>query len=269
MNNFNLDIKKVFLTFAQALFAEHSEYTWNKDIVETKVLIVDSHVLHLKAIEKKKSIVLSRGSYGWQHTTLGQVGEISDQTMAQRMVGITPYTDLLSGSVVFNCLCQNGLVAEDMAHTLFTSLSGFKKQLLKNGVHKITDIAMGEETLLKTDSSIELYAVPISIRFLMQKSITNAPTNFDPFVVTDQNAVIYIEGSDFTVTTDGIVFNTAPITGTTLSITYKNALTLEEVTEDLTGTVDGENTTFTYSEPAYYYYPLLSGIETTFSGIAW
>ena len=64
MSDYNLDIKRTFLSFAQSLFAEHPKYTWDADQSVSKILIMDKYVINAKTIEAKRSIVLSRGSYG-------------------------------------------------------------------------------------------------------------------------------------------------------------------------------------------------------------
>jgi hypothetical protein len=269
MQNYNLDIKRTFLSFAQALFQQHPKYTWDSDLAKTKVLIVDKYVINLKVLEKKRSIVLSRGTYGWRYTSLGQRGQRVGHSLADEVMGTGVYADLLRGSVTFNCIAQNGLVAEDMAHILFSNLTGHRDQFSQHGIHQITNISIGEETLLKTDSSVELTAVPIYVRFEMAKSLSQG-YDFFTIYLEDANGVRYYQGTDFYIdAAGGINFYSPPAAGTTFTAIYTDAITLNEISEPLIGTVDGTNTSFTVSYPIYTESPLFSGIlGLTISGIA-
>lgn len=266
MQNYNIEIKRTFLSFAQALFEQHPKYTWDSDVTKTKVLILDKHVINMKVIEAKRSIVLSRGSYGWRHATLGQQGHRANYTMADKALGTHPYMDLLAGSVTFNCIAQNGLVAEDMAHILFINLTGMKDQFSKNGIHQITNINIGEETILKSDSSIELVAVPIYVQFETSRALGTGVDFYSNFYIVDQNNEKYYQGVDYTIDNTGIHFHIAPSAGSTFTAYYTNAITLQSEVEPIIGTIDGSNSDFTVSEDIYTAYPLFSGIETTVSG---
>jgi len=269
MENYNLDIKRTFLSFAQALFAEHSKYTWNVDPTVSKVLIVDKHVMNLKVLESKRSIVVSRGSYGWRHTSLGQLGDNSNRTIADMELNGTNYMDLLRGSITFNCIAQNGLVAEDMAHILFANLTGQKKQFRSNGINQITSITIGEETLLKTDSSIELTAVPIYVQFETSRVIGEGYSSYSTFHLEDSLGRIHNEGSLYRLTSAGVEFYQAPREGISYTAIYTHGITLGTISESLIGTVNGINKTFTVSYPVYSTYTMFSGIQTTISGLVW
>jgi len=262
MNNYSLDIKHTFLSFAQAFFAEHPKYSWDADISKTKVLIVDKYAVALKIIEAKRSIVLSRGPYGWGQTSLGQHGDVSGETVADSYMGTKYYSDLIRGSVTFNCIAQNGIVAEDLAHLLFTAFTAHKDQIRKNGMIKLNNMNIGEESVLKEDSSVELVAIPLHIQFETQKSLSSAFDYYEELLVTDQAGTTYYQGSDFTTPSNTVEFKVAPEVGTILTISYINAITLETVTEELLGDVDGSNKVFTYTYPAYTEYPLFENFET-------
>lgn len=264
IHNYDLDIKRTFLSFAQHLFAEDPKYTWTATPSETKVLIVDKYAINLNVLEKKRSIVLSRGTHGWSYRAIGQ---LKDAYMVEP--DRKTYTDLIRGSVVYNCIAQNGLIAEHLAHKLFAGLAAFKDQFRKQGIHSLQNISIGEETILKSDSSIELTTVPIFVQFETQKEFRIGYDHYT-FYLEDQDSARYYQGSDFKIDNAGITFYEAPLTGTTFTATYVNGITLEEVVEPLIGTVNGTNTSFAVSYPIYGEYPIWSGIETTYSGItAW
>lgn len=269
MDNYNLDIKRTFLSFAQALFARHSKYTWNVEPKLTKVLILDKHVINLEVLEAKRSIVLSRGTYGWRHTSLGQLGDNSKRTIGDMEVHGSNYMDLLRGSITFNCIAQNGLIAEDMAHILFSNLTGQKAQFKANGIHQITSMTIGEETLLKTDSSIELTAIPVYVQFETSKSLGFGYSDHSTFYLRDANGQLYHEGIEYYVANRDIFFYEPPAVGTVFTAVYTHGVTLQTITEQIIGSVDGANTQFTVSYPPYTTYTVFSGIETTVSGLSW
>ena len=262
--NYNLEIKRTFLSFAQNLFAEQERYTWNADPAKTKILIVDKYAIDLKVLEKRRSIVLSRGAFGWTYKSIGQLSGMSMIKQNQKT-----YTDLLRGSITFNCLAREGIVAENLAHILFAGLSGYKDQFRKNGIHQLMNINVGEEAILKSDSSIELTAIPVYVQFETQKQIS---TGFDfySFYLKDVDDYKYYQGSDFEITSEGIIrFFLAPVTGTIITAYYIDTITLDTVEELLIGTINSSNTDFTVSKGIYGEYPYWSGVSLTTTGEAW
>lgn len=265
MGNFNIEIKRTFVSFAQARFKDHPKYTWQADLIKTKVLILDKYAINLKVLETKRSIVVSRGAYGWKHTSLGQRDQRADSLALHETR--EPYTDLLRGTITYNCISQQGLVAEEMAHILFVALAGAKTQFRKNGIHQILNINLGEESILKSDSSIELSAVPIYVEFETQKNFV-VGFDFYTFVLVDENTDSLYQGAFYDIDATGIHFYVAPASGKTLTATYTHAVTLAEITEPLIGSINGVNKDFTVSYPIYTAYPLFSGADVTVSGVA-
>lgn len=266
MGNYNLEIKHTFLTFAQALFAQHSKYTWDVDPTKTKVLIVDKYALDLKVIEKKRSIVLSRGSYGYSNLTFNYLAGGEHETLMDRTLIGDHYTDMIRGSVTYSCLAQNGMVAEELAHLLFVNLAGRRDQFKKNGISKLTNINIGEETVLKSDSNVSLASVPIYVQFDTQKSLSTGFDFYD-FYITDATGAKYYQGADYSIDiSDNITFFTAPIVDTVLTAHYTHNITLATIEELLIGTVDGSNTIFTVSHPIYTQYDVFEDKQITVSG---
>jgi hypothetical protein len=267
MHNYNIEIKRTFLSFAQALFAQHPKYTWERDVKSTKILIVDKNVINLKVLETKRSIVLSRGTYGWRYLGLGQRGTREGYTVGDMQMGSYPYTDMLAGSVVFNCIAQNGMVAEDIAHILFSNMTGAKEQFRLNGIHSLRNVNIGEETILKSDSSIELVTVPVYVNFETSRSLSSGVDMFENFYLELEDGRYLYQGTDYKITSTGIQFYSPPVYDGVVLARYIDAVTLEEVSEVLVGEFDGVNTSFTINGNPYTAYPLLSGIQTTLSGM--
>jgi len=266
-----LDIKYIFLSFAQQYFATISKYLWNADVRTSNILIMDKNAIDLGVAVRKPSIVLSRGSAAWSYANRGQIGINSDfnyKSNLETLDGVlgsgTPetnqtYTDMLRGSVTFNVLSKSGIVAEEIAAILFNALTAERAKLKETGVHQITAMGIGEEQNLKTTSEIEVSLVPLSLSFLLQKSVKVGQRQFNCHVYIDSTEVH--EGIHFRVGPEGttVIFETAPAIGEVLTITYVEAVTLEQRTlVSFVETPDGDITTFTVpdGEAIYGYYKL-------------
>lgn len=262
LNDYNLEIKRVFLSFAQQLFEQDPKYTWNVDPSQTKINIFDKYAVDLKIIESKRSIVLSRGVYGWQYTSIGQLKEAPPMTPDRKV-----YSDLISGSITFNCIARQGIVAEHLAHKLFVALTAYKDQFRKNGIHRISNVTLGEENILKSDSNIEVTAIPVYVQFQTQKDVRTG-TSFYTIYLEDFDGHRYFQGSDFIIKSiNSIEFTENVPKDLTFTAYYAHAVTLAEHEETFT-TVEGQRE-YSLSYPIYGDYPFLGAYEFTVSGISW
>lgn len=269
-------IKRIFLSFFQAFFAQHSKYTWTSS-VDTKILILDKYSMDMAPLDKKPAIIVSRGYMRFMGTSIGQ--KLRQSLYSDNVT----YTDLLAGSMTFNCLAKNGLVCEELALTVRNCLIGFRKQLLQNGIHTINSIVVGEESTVRADSDLVLQVVPVQIEFTKQAFIqgiedfytTSATLTFSGTNYGNYSGLYYntsapyqaFENNEYTVFESGIVFVSgfAPPLGSTVNLRYIDAITLTEQSETPSGTVNGINRTFYTSQEIYGYSPLLGAI--TLSGI--
>jgi len=262
-SNYSLYTKRVFLSFAQELFALHSKYTWRRDVNTTSIFIADKYALDTKFLEKKPAIILERGGMRWERSSIAQRMDLHLTNMQE------DYSDLIRGTVRYNCLAKNGLVAEEIALALLNAVTGFKKQFRKNGIHQILDISVGEETLLKADADIELSVVPVIIVYTTQKKLTSSIDFYSIYVTltTGDTTAILLENIDYTVRQSTITFTKAPVAGSTVQAIYVDAGTLNEITESPTPATDGITTEFTLSGAVYGYGPLVETFEIISSGV--
>jgi len=255
--NYSLFIKRLFLSFAQAFFAESSKYRWSSDLTKTEVLIADKYSVDQKLIEKKPSIITERGSMRWDYTSMGQRQSLSLQNQTE------VYTDLIRGSLRYNCIAKNGLVAEELALMIFNALTGYKKQIRKRGIHQIIDITIGEENVVKSDSGIELTVVPVNLIYASQKTVTSSVDFYSIFVTSTlgDTTKILVENLDYSVRQNTIIFSTAPLIGSLLQAIYLDAVTLTEHTETPDPATDSIVTEFYLDNFVYGYGPVIeSGI---------
>ena len=59
-----LDVKHIFLSFLQKFFEKQDRYKWSSDIRTSKVIIADKNAIDLGVVERRPSIILSRGNLG-------------------------------------------------------------------------------------------------------------------------------------------------------------------------------------------------------------
>ena len=151
----------------------------------------------------------------------------------------------MNASVTFHVVSKNGIQAEEIASDLFSALTVHKEELRAKGIHKVSNLSLGEEQMLRSNASIEYATVPITMSFLMQKTLRRGEIA--------NNCRVYLNGEEifenihFVVSNngEGILLETPPPAGSTLTITYVDATTLETYVDiPVTGSLDGVTTSF-------------------------
>ena len=82
--------------------------------------------------------------------------------------------------------------AEELAVIMLQAITGYKKQIRAHGIHLIHDISVGEETLLKHDSDIELAVVPVVLFYTTQKELSSSTDFYSIYVTLQQGDTITI-----------------------------------------------------------------------------
>lgn len=289
-HNINLWIKHTFLSFAQGYFSLDTKFTWDSNPQTTKIIISDKFAVDLGVIEKRPAIVLSRGSFGWTDTVRGQDGQnsvlsskkvdtLSPEPTGDKWLDLV-FTDMLRGSITYNVLSKNGIEAEEIANKLFIALSGYKRELRRYGIHKTMGLAIGDERIVKTTSEIEAMGVTVSLGFMAQRTIETAAKLNNVEVVTQipretttGTVIVDIpvcENIDYKVTNNGttIEFTNPPSEDTeAINVSFVDAITLDTVSSELVGDLDGENSTYIISSGTIYGYYVLTE-EIIVSGVA-
>lgn len=243
-------IKKVFLSFAQQLFTtvQPLGLVWDVDPRKTQIFIADNYSVSPEIVESMPAIILVRGNAAWAQTSIDQrlsTSLLNDHKLRK---------DLVRLSVTLQCTSKNGIEAEKIADTLFTSLVGYKDQFRKNGIHQILSISMGEERLVRADSTERLFAIPINVMFAVESEVA--------YTVDDYELLITVAGMQTLQHIDyeyspgsGINYFNPPVSGAAMLATYADAITLDQIVEVPSGIVDGINRHFTLSHTVYGYYP--------------
>ena len=270
---FSIDVKRIFLGFAQSLFAQNPALTWNIDPKITGILIGDKHFINNPLIEFKPAIILSRSSLRWgQHTI--------DQRMNYNLATLDKsFSDIVYGSVTFNVLTKTEYASERLADYLFENLTGHRDQFRKNGLNNITQIQLGDSVILKNQTDVEYVNVPISVSYGMQRSTGLVHDIFENVSVTSSllnSAYVdtaetgtgetggfgtgkFIQGTDYTISGLNIVFYTVP-SGVQLSISYIGSTTYTTYTDTVDVPITSGLEIYALQEPIDPIYPLYSGV---------
>ncbi len=280
---FTIDAKRIFLGFAQSLFAENYALKWTLDPKTTSILIGDKHFIESPLIEMKPAIILSRGPLRWGQHTIDQRMSYNYMTLDKK------FSDIIYGTVVYNVLSKTEYVTERLADYLFTKLTGYKDQFRKNGVNKIRGISMGDAIILKNKTDIEFVNVPISVDYAMQRSVDYIHDTFSDMYIHSSllsssgadtaelgtgitgtfGKGYYVQGIDYTIDGTDITFITIP-SGVQLTFGYMGNITYATYSEIVNVPFDNPLYSYGLQEPVDYIHPLYSGLiiyDQLYSGI--
>ena len=234
-----LDVKYTFLRFLQAYFKADPTYTWDYDVRTSKIFILDKHAVDLGVTLKRPAIILNRNNFSWSYASGNQnaINTRADSTFTKLMgdapnVGLErtqTYNDLLVGNLVFTVLSKNGLEAERLASRIFALFTAHKDDLRIDGLHKVTNLSVGGEQIVRQSSEQELVAVNVSLTYYKQQVVKKDETYHELIVYMD--GVILDQSLDYDVELNGqyIVFLRDIPDGAIITVDYIDALTLEEI----------------------------------------
>ena len=178
-------IKQIGLEFLQKMYSESgpdTRCTWNQDLANSEIHITDKYSFNLEDVKVRPAIVANRGPTRWANSS----GFQQRQEMSFR-TGKEISTDLISGSVIFNCFSKEGLEAEAIAGDVFEWFRVFRKPLRKSGLFRVQSTTMGEEALVKSDSRPDLSVVPVQVEASVQ-----VRWSIEPYASTLQAVVVSI-----------------------------------------------------------------------------
>jgi len=168
---------KIFVRFLQVVFAtfEKGSYQWQSDLELTDIIISDQGVVGSDVIEKHPSIVCMRGPANWANVSMDQFKGFDFET------GARWHTDLVSASMLYNCLAKEGLEAQRIAWIAGYATRVLKRNLLRAGLHRVgEDISYGSEQdadSLMPDAVKDLKVVQVTVPFFFQDTYSIAPVD--------------------------------------------------------------------------------------------
>lgn len=159
-------IKQIGLEFLQLMYSESgpdTDFKWDAETESTEILIVDKYSFNLDDVAVRPAIVANRGPQRWMNSSgFQQTQKFEFQTATRTS------TDLVQGSVIFNCFSKEGVEAEDIAGEIFSWFRVFRGPLRKSGLFRVESTTMGEEALVKGDSRPDLSVVPVQVEASVQ-----------------------------------------------------------------------------------------------------
>lgn len=181
----SLHFTKLFVKFLQLVYGtfEKGNYRWSMDPDTTEVLITGESPINREAIEKNPSIVVSRGPYNYGNLAMDQFAgpHFKKDASGQKVLvpnldhatGRRRHTDLVGGSISFNCLSMEGLEAGRLAHICAMAVRRLKRTLMKAGLHRVgEDVSVSAESppgaIVSGDSNGGVVMVTVSLPFFFQ-----------------------------------------------------------------------------------------------------
>jgi hypothetical protein len=178
-------IKQIGVEFLQMMYSNDGPQTshlWSPDLQESELQITDKYSFNLDDVQARPIIVANRGPVRWSNTSgFQQMQEMNPRTAR------TVHTDLIAGSVIFNCFSKEGIEAEGIAGNVFEWFRVFRKPLRKSGLFSVQSTTMGEEALVKSDSRPDMSVVPVQIEASVQ-----VRWSIEPYAPTLRNIVVSI-----------------------------------------------------------------------------
>jgi len=159
-------VKQIGIEFLQKMYSESgvdTRLTWHPDLSKSEIHITDKYSFNLEDVKVRPAIVANRGPTRWASSSGFQQRQELDFRTEKEIS-----TDLISGSIIFNCFSKEGLEAEAIAGDVFDWFRTFRKPLRKNGFFRVQSTTMGEEALVKSDSRPDLSVVPVQVEASVQ-----------------------------------------------------------------------------------------------------
>jgi hypothetical protein len=195
-DGFNFDplthFTRIFCKFLQKVFSgfEKGNYHWSEDEKLTDIVISDQATVAKETVERRPAILVARGPANFSNLSLNQlagplVGYSDINTVSQVKPNIDPqagterHTDLIAGTMIYNCLSREGLEAQRLAWACGYFTRALKAALLRAGLHRVgEDVGFGGESppgSLVTPDTNEIVLVTVSVPFFFQETHTIGP----------------------------------------------------------------------------------------------
>ncbi len=183
---------RLFCTFLQTVFMQFKPgmYHWDPNEKLSEITISDQATIDKKEVERRPAILVARAPAAFTNTSLNQlsgplVGYSDVNTPSAVKMNIDPttgnerHTDLISSTMVYNCLSKEGIEAQRLSWMTGFYTRALKKALLRGGLHRVgEEIGFGAESspgsIVQPDPK-EITMVSTSVPFYFQDSFTVGP----------------------------------------------------------------------------------------------
>ncbi|MEM5810442.1 MAG: hypothetical protein QXP66_00905 [Candidatus Aenigmatarchaeota archaeon] len=137
------------------LFELHVRYTSNPSSDLRKILILNQFPNNIEDIEKKPSIIITRGQFSWRNSSINR--------LFNRQYNITTSVEFLSGGARFSVLSHSFAEAEDIASYIFSIFMIFRQQLNLEKFLKIESVILGATAPRTLASGHSVMECPVDV----------------------------------------------------------------------------------------------------------
>jgi len=170
-------VKDVYLLIIRELFKQNEgPFHYSDDPEITRLYISDKFEVPKEVQTFKPTIYLTRGRIGYSNLSIDNLKSMNMNT------GATTHSDLIRGSMLINCVSEEGLEAEHLASLIFVLLESFKQQFRNLRFHQFGVGEILEERPLQASTDTKLVEVSVTSMFSFSYSwavsvMNNTPLN--------------------------------------------------------------------------------------------
>jgi hypothetical protein len=149
--------KEVLLCFFQAYFAENdTDFKWSPNMEESRIYICDKFGFNQQVAEQRPGIFTDRTGMRWGDRHI-------DQLLTRSGISGSPiYNTKIDVDITCMCVSKQGLEAEYLAQLIWLQTMIHKEFFRADSrVLNVFSTQVGRETIIRTDSEIDLMAVPV------------------------------------------------------------------------------------------------------------
>ena len=152
--------KDAYLLIIRELFRQNAgPFHYDDDPDLTKLHVSDRFEIPKEVQTGKPMIYLTRGRMGYSNLTIDNMAAMNMNT------GKKIHTDLIRGTMIINCVSEEGLEAEHLASIIFTMLEAVKQEFMYLKFHHFAIGEILEERPLQVAVDTKLVEVPVTSNF--------------------------------------------------------------------------------------------------------
>jgi len=192
-----LMLRKTALAFLQGLFeiGDVGCFKWSEDQEATEIYITDEAVIRSEVVGKRPAISVVRGTVAWGKTSL------DERQTSDSITGEKTKTDLLSGTLSFNCCSKVDLESEYLAWIVSNSIWLLRDIFLKDT--PLHEFGRGNQigspspagAIVAGDTEGEWINTPVSVSFYFQNSGKVTPLLTKTTLIKSIEARLGLRGS--------------------------------------------------------------------------
>lgn len=120
---------RVMIGFTQGLFKAlpQGKYRWSADPDKTEITVTGAYPLHMSAVNNRPAVVVVHGQTGYANIAMDGMETVTFES------GNKVYRDILTTTMVFNCLARTGPEASALGWFMASNIKALKTLLQRKG----------------------------------------------------------------------------------------------------------------------------------------